>query len=568
MLLFTITTQAQTGFVGYNVDDSNFSNPERGLYYPITSRPTGATGEYITLASVSGQGDLNAAISQKISLIQRIIRLDDFRLIPISQQYLANITSDLNELKLKGLKCILRFSYSDDNTANNPTYYEPTKAIILNHIVQIKNQLALLPQNEAVISSLEAGFIGKYGEWFYSSNFTNLNSTNLPDRKEIGLKIMEISPNRMVAFRTPYFQQIVNGLCTDCARPIPYDNSVSSRTAAHNDCFLSTINDTGTYRLDPNGTTYENDKIFLEAKSKYTFTGGETCTVNEYNPPPYAYTYTNSTNALAQMSRFHFNNLNRVYNDTLINYWKTLPYANSANFFEEVQKKLGYRFVLINSNVINNVLTINLKNEGFANVFNPRKVYLVLKNNTTNAVFQVELTGTDIRFWNAGSTTSITKNLVGMTSTTGAAITPATYKMYLNLPDNSTFLSSLTDKKYSIRFANLNIWDDTTGWNYLFRTTMITTGSASRLLENDISIFEVNTSPNPFNESFKLNINTSSEEKINIKVFDMVGRLVDKVTTISSKLAEQELGNNYPAGAYNIIVTQGDNAKSLRIVKR
>jgi hypothetical protein len=29
-----------------------------------------------------------------------------------------------------------------------------------------------------------------------------------------------------------------------------------------------------------------------------------------------------------------------------------------------------------------------------------------------------------------------------------------------------------------------------------------------------------------------------------------------------------ELGNNYPSGVYNVIVTQGEDVKTLRVIKR
>ena len=60
---------------------------------------------------------------------------------------------------------------------------------------------------------MEAGFIGQYGEWYYSKNYgtSSLTAQNIADRKEIGLKILELAPDRMVAFRTPTFQTLVGG---------------------------------------------------------------------------------------------------------------------------------------------------------------------------------------------------------------------------------------------------------------------------------------------------------------------------------------------------------------------
>jgi len=35
-----------------------------------------------------------------------------------------------------------------------------------------------------------------------------------------------------------------------------------------------------------------------------------------------------------------------------------------------------------------------------------------------------------------------------------------------------------------------------------------------------------------------------------------------------SDLDTKEIGNQYPSGVYNIIVTQGENVKTLRVIKR
>ena len=81
-------------------------------------------------------------------------------------------------------------------------------------------------------------------------------------------------------------------------------------------------------------------------------------------------------------------------------------------------------------------------------------------------------------------------------------------------------------------------------------------------------VFEVKTSPNPFANNFKININTSAKNNINYKVYDMIGKLIDTQSLSLTELGETELGAQYPSGVYNIIVTQGENVKTLRVIKR
>jgi hypothetical protein len=48
----------------------------------------------------------------------------------------------------------------------------------------------------------------------------------------------------------------------------------------------------------------------------------------------------------------------------------------------------------------------------------------------------------------------------------------------------------------------------------------------------------------------------------------MIGRELEARKATVSELSTQELGNNYPSGVYNIIVSQGDQVKTLRMIKR
>uniref|UniRef100_UPI0037510DD2 T9SS type A sorting domain-containing protein n=1 Tax=Flavobacterium sp. TaxID=239 RepID=UPI0037510DD2 len=74
--------------------------------------------------------------------------------------------------------------------------------------------------------------------------------------------------------------------------------------------------------------------------------------------------------------------------------------------------------------------------------------------------------------------------------------------------------------------------------------------------------------PNPFAENFKLDVKTNSEENLSVKVYDMIGKLVESRTIVSSEIETLEVGTNYPSGVYNVIVSQGSNTKTLRVIKR
>ena len=86
--------------------------------------------------------------------------------------------------------------------------------------------------------------------------------------------------------------------------------------------------------------------------------------------------------------------------------------------------------------------------------------------------------------------------------------------------------------------------------------------------DNGKTPFAVVSYPNPFAENFKLDVTTSSEESLQIKVYDMLGKLVDNRILETTEVEGFEVGANYPSGVYNVIVSQGDTVKTLRVIKR
>ena len=74
--------------------------------------------------------------------------------------------------------------------------------------------------------------------------------------------------------------------------------------------------------------------------------------------------------------------------------------------------------------------------------------------------------------------------------------------------------------------------------------------------------------PNPYTETFNLSLSTSSEDKVSIVVYDMTGRLIERRDVRPSDMVEQQIGDRYPSGVYNVVVTQRENVKTLRVIKR
>lgn len=468
LLLFFVVTAMQAQTVNYAASTVNFCNPERGFYKYTIGR---SLGTFSPLVESTLMGYRNA---DKITLILRMYSLDAFKSTPISADFLDKIENDFAILRTAGVKCVLRFRYTDADGE------DATKAQIIAHIDQL---MAVTIPNQDVISSVSAGFIGQYGEWYDSDNFgtSNLTAQNLADRKEIGLKIMELAPDRMVAFRTPFIQKSIAGNATVSASNA-YNGSISSRVAMHNDAFLSSDSDYGTY------TNTATDYPYLEAQSRYTYCGGESNDLDE--------TYSNCSNALYTLNRFHYNYLNAGYFPAVISLWQT------EGCYNEIQRRLGYRYELISTAINNNALTINLRNVGFANLFNERTAYLVYRNFNTGVEYSSVL-NTDPRLWMAGNSTQIVKNLAEENLPAGH------YQLFLNLPD-ATIASPL----HSIQFANSNVWESATGYNNLSQLfTVGTLGVHAFVADSTLIINDLG--------NYKL------------QIFDLTGRLVATSNDIS-----------------------------------
>ena len=75
--------------------------------------------------------------------------------------------------------------------------------------------------------------------------------------------------------------------------------------------------------------------------------------------------------------------------------------------------------------------------------------------------------------------------------------------------------------------------------------------------------------PNPFASGFNIDVTTSVDSTpIDIKVYDMIGRLVEQQVANVNELETTTIGECYPSGVYNVIVTQGEETKTVRVVKR
>ena len=84
--------------------------------------------------------------------------------------------------------------------------------------------------------------------------------------------------------------------------------------------------------------------------------------------------------------------------------------------------------------------------------------------------------------------------------------------------------------------------------------------------ENSVNPLQV--SPNPFSAAFNLSFETISNEPITVKVYDMIGKLIENRSVEANAINTMQLGGNYQAGIYNVSVSQGEKVQNIRVIKK
>ncbi len=83
--------------------------------------------------------------------------------------------------------------------------------------------------------------------------------------------------------------------------------------------------------------------------------------------------------------------------------------------------------------------------------------------------------------------------------------------------------------------------------------------------KSELLPFNVMAYPNPSSQYFIIAMKGASNEKVEIVVYDVLGRKVKQIEDIDGQ--EIKLGEKLPSGAYIAIVRQGVNQKAIRLIK-
>lgn len=463
-----------TQTVAFTVDTSTeFPNPERGWHKNET---------FLDINGGSGGSFGYVRTSYGMTLNRSYLRLDNWRSQDLPAWYLDAHLPRFQAARDAGIKLILRYSYNFGEGGDTSLYW------VQRHIEQLA---PIWAQGEDVMALLQAGFIGRWGEWNGSTN----DLTSAANKYAITSALLDAMPSsRMIQIRTPYhFIEALGetysiGGWTEGTPPstlttpfaavqLPtadrFNGSDLARVGHKNDSFLRNVTDAGTYAFPEVGFAYTPAHVtflkdWLFDSSRYVVHGGElaadvdwTFGGREAGP-----------DALGEMPLVHIDYLNRDFGTDVINTWI------SGGYYPEMTRRFGYRLALLEATVpviVNpsGSMTVSLmmRNDGFGKVYNPRPIDLVFVG--SGGPFTVRLTSDARRDLPLGGETKVLEYTV---TAPAGLVEDASYTLHLALPDPDPNGNGLDeDPRYSIRLANTGVWDDATGRNALGAT--ITGGS-------------------------------------------------------------------------------------------
>lgn len=422
--------------------DPELANPERGIYYWPGSGATYHTliAEWLYLGTVCDQdlwwsGHGNAATS------------------PVLDAYADKLVAH----RLAGTKVLFRPRYDvagDDTLTSNRCglFHADTKVRQLEHVDAIA---ALLGEFRDVVAFIEAGYLGRWGEWntfgYEPSAAPLLHSVD--DRNAIIDHVLAAyAANGLwqhVGLRRPVFAKEV------------LDRDPAARVGLHDDSFMTDAGDLDTY------ASFETDnpasfasladaKAWAQALTMHASFGGETC------PYPVGAerwrSCSNMIGARSEPAAMHASYLHGGYAE------EAKPAWVAGGCYDEIRRRLGYRFEVQRVVYTPSVdagqpfeLRVDIANVGWARLHKPRQAKLVLRS--ASAVHVFEVTSGDVASWGPGDTVQL--------SLTAAAPSAGTYSVRLWIPDPDAPVRT----PYAVRLASLragtNVFDAMTGENDL-----------------------------------------------------------------------------------------------------
>ncbi|MBR1878017.1 MAG: DUF4832 domain-containing protein [Paludibacteraceae bacterium] len=447
--IFAFLFLAHAVSVVYTPDNTTvFKNPERGFTEELNGKVSESSPYRIKNHISSTWGDKDCMTMPVV-----LYNLGNFKSKDLPEAVLKGFDTDMQILRDMGLKCVLRFAYTEKESDK----VDATPEWVKRHLEQLKSHLAA---NADVIYVLEAGFVGVWGEWYYSQNYGNETQHVTANRRKVIDYLFANAPaDCFILFRYPMIQQEYLNDATPLSASEGFSGTTKARMGCHNDAFLHDWGNMGTYASD-NKSDDPQQRRYVATQCLYTPNGGETNIDDDDALAERRY-----AQAPSDMSTYHWSFCGSTYATPVTSRWR------SSGLFDTLNIYMGYRYNLLSARYSDKAapggkmnVTIQIRNAGYAPIYNERPVYLVLSNG--NKTYRLPLTA-DPRRWLPNGAISWINEQVSLP----ADMQEGTYHLYLHLPDK--YASIASDPRYAVRLANKDVWDSATGYNDLGATVTV-----------------------------------------------------------------------------------------------
>ncbi len=431
--------QAHTTTINYAVDAGIIANPERGVW-SFNSNDFGAQGLPLPLSDTIGSVNKMRS-SHGTTTIVCTYGLSAWKTtIQLPHNVLDLVNADFATARKNGYKIIPRFSY-----CNPESHPDATPSIIVGHLRQLKPVFA---SNVDVMALGGLGMYGNWGEQWGTANTTGRRLFEVNDNtKTIFTAMLDAIPtNRMIMMRYTWtMRQLIGDV--PCPESEAFSGADRSRVGHYNDCFLAEGSSEEGLDEGPWGYTSVQGAFTPDLAVDMS------C-ANNYTDPL----------VLDNLDKQHFD-FAQLDNGKL-----------SSAALQTIDKYIGYRYRLVKATIQNEVsaggnlsVNIEVKNDGYGAIFNARKIEMILRNQSNGKKYVTNIEGDKVgnRKYFPYSHATRTWNL-----SVGTRGVPAgKYDVLLNLPD--PYASIHDNPAYSIRLANQNTWEPSTGYNNLLKTISV-----------------------------------------------------------------------------------------------
>jgi hypothetical protein len=420
-------------------DDVDVPNPDRGFY-------RWASADLDTLTSPSAiasfEADADEAYATGYRILYARVRLDAWRsTATLPSSLFSAVAAGFAAAERSGGRLLLRFTYNDGFLPGTTVGEDAPLPIVLAHLKQVRDR-KLLRNGANGIAFVQAGFIGAWGEWHGSSSGLDEPGAMVAVRDAV---MAALGRDQFLQMRNPQHMMALDHQSRGRGKRVPI--------GIHNDCFLASDTDVGTYSSDI--ALGAQQRAYVAALGRDAPFGAETCW-----PPEPAQARMACSDIAAEGRRYALTYLNAGYYAPFMARWQ------ADGCYDRVRASMGYRLRLKSATLPAQVqrgqavsVPFTIDNAGWARVYKPHAVTLLLRHRA-NGYVATGRSHADPTDWLPGEGAAPAYAETARTDLPSAA--PAgTYDVCIGLPS----VAQPGDARFAIRPANADAASAAQRWD-------------------------------------------------------------------------------------------------------